>query len=131
MACITYGSESKGITWEADYLLRGKRVLIAYDNDAAGDQGASRWVAFGERVRVPDGAKDLTDYGKAGGDVAAWLRGLIGAGASVASTAGAPGAFAWDDDYLAAILAALGRQGYAPRITPAGGLVCEREAMNP
>jgi hypothetical protein len=77
VACVTYGSESKGITWEADYLLRGKRVLIAYDNDQAGDQGAARWAAFGERVHVPGGAKDLTDYAKGGGDVSAWLCSLI------------------------------------------------------
>jgi hypothetical protein len=42
---------------------------------------------------------------------------------------GAPGALAWGDDYLAAMLAMLGRNGYAPRITPAGGLVCEPEAV--
>jgi hypothetical protein len=103
-------------------------VLIAYDNDPAGDQGAARWAAFGERVRVPlaagdvpDGAKDLSDYSKAGGDLGAWLRLLI--------DDGVPGVFGWTDDYLAAVLDMLGRIGCEPRITPAGNIVAERERL--
>jgi Toprim-like len=75
MAAVTFGSESKRVTWECDYLLRGKRVFIAYDNDKAGDDGATKWAKLGERVRVPHG-KDLTEFAQAGGDVSAWLAGL-------------------------------------------------------
>lgn len=77
VACITFGGESVGVgeTWRN--MLQGVRsVLVAYDVDQAGDQGAFRaWFKAHKsvrRVKVPQG-KDLTDYMQAGGNVAEWL----------------------------------------------------------
>lgn len=72
VACVTYGSEGKKASWELDYLLRGKPVFVAFDNDDAGDNYAKAWAAIGTRVRVPSG-KDITDYWRAGGDLGAWI----------------------------------------------------------
>ena len=109
---MTFGSETKRVTWEADYLLRDKRVLIAYDNDQAGDNGAMQWAHYGERVRVPSG-KDITEYAQGGGDVAAWL----------ASITGAPD---YSSDLETAILEWLECKDYQPIFNDQGHIVAIR-----
>ena len=63
------------------YLLGAQRILVAYDNDEAGDKGAGRWAAAFpgrvRRVRVPSGT-DVTDFWQAGGDVRSWVTYQVG-----------------------------------------------------
>ena len=89
---VTPGSETVAPHWEIEYVLRGKHVLIAFDTDAAGNAGAAKWAALGQRLQVPHG-KDVTEFAQAGGDVRAWLA----------------QACAWDLD---AVVGALHRLGY-------------------
>jgi len=61
-----------------DYLLPMGRLLVAYDLDQAGQQGAyklTELTARARRVHVPalPGIKDITDFYTAGGNVRAWL----------------------------------------------------------
>ena len=112
VAVVTFGSETKRVTWEADYLLRGKRVLISYDNDQAGDTGAAQWVRHGERVRVPSG-KDVTEYAQGGGDVAAWL----------ASMTDVPD---YSSELETAILKWLESKGYTPTFNEQGHIVANQ-----
>jgi hypothetical protein len=61
------------------YLLPYERVLVAYDVDAAGNEGADKWswTKRYHRAYLPlsgqDGANDLTDYHLDGGHLWAWL----------------------------------------------------------
>jgi len=61
-------------------LLDGKQVILCLDNDEAGQEGRMRWL---ERLpaatvaTVPAG-NDITDYWKAGGDIAEWIGEHIG-----------------------------------------------------
>ena len=79
--CITLGSMSArlDVTLWAGYLLPIARLLVAYDVDAAGDQGAAHMTALtqrAQRIAVPalrGGDKDITDYHAAGGDLRIWL----------------------------------------------------------
>lgn len=75
VVCLTFGSETQRPTWEAVWLMRERRVFVAFDNDAAGASGAARWLAAIPRARIiaPD-AHDITDMARAGVDVGAWLR---------------------------------------------------------
>jgi hypothetical protein len=63
----------------AEYLLPLSRLLIAYDLDGAGNDGAAKLAGLTHRARlvnVPqlrEGDKDLTDYHKAGGNLREWL----------------------------------------------------------
>jgi len=72
----TLGSASRGIDPRAADALLGARVIFAlHDRDAEGERGAARLGALtgrAHRLSVP-GAKDGTDYWKAGGDLRAWL----------------------------------------------------------
>lgn len=76
VACVTFGGEGRRIVspW-LDALMLMSDVAVCMDTDEAGDKGAMHWleVPKARRVRVP-GAKDFTDFVKAGGDGAAWLR---------------------------------------------------------
>lgn len=57
------------------WLLPYKRVLAAFDTDAAGQEGAAWWAGLSRRVlpvRLPH-SKDLTEFHQAGGDLRAWL----------------------------------------------------------
>lgn len=57
------------------WLLPYKRILAAYDTDAAGRKGADNLASMSRRVqviRVPH-SKDLADFHAAGGDLRAWL----------------------------------------------------------
>lgn len=71
---VTFGSESKTPTWEARYLLRGRRVVIVYDADEAGEAGARRWCEYVPWAGIAKpAAHDLTDMARAGANVGAWL----------------------------------------------------------
>jgi len=65
------------------YLLKYERVLLAYDSDKAGNEGAAAWSWFGraERVRVPS-ENDLTDFHRAGGNIRDWVSMLLAVGDS-------------------------------------------------
>ena len=60
-------------------LRSARRVLLAYDADAAGENATHALSALSGRLRVvrPLGAKDLTAMHQAGGDLAAWLRAVV------------------------------------------------------
>lgn len=52
-----------------------ERLLLVFDNDAAGQKAAGHWLqmfAWAELLQVPTG-NDVTDYWRAGGDLAAWV----------------------------------------------------------
>ena len=74
-----------GATIEPDALaltmLQGKRVILAFDNDQAGIKGEQRLQELipGAEIadKLPQG-KDATDYYRAGGDLGAWLKGIVG-----------------------------------------------------
>lgn len=113
----TFGSESKRPHPRWLNMLRGAAsVYIAFDNDHAGDLGAVLWAQLPQarRARVPAG-KDVTDFYKSGGDVAAWLEAITG----ISST-----------EYLmreeGLILAFLERVGYQATYSEAGHIVANR-----
>lgn len=74
---VTLGSASARLpdAW-VPYLLGVKRLLIAYDTDAAGNEGASAWQELSAHsLRIlPLTGKDITDFYLAGGDLRAWIR---------------------------------------------------------
>ena len=75
VVCLTFGSETNRPTWEAVWLMRERRVFIAFDNDTAGASGAAKWLEAIPRARViAPSAHDVTDMARAGVDVGAWLR---------------------------------------------------------
>jgi len=61
VAVVTWGSAANPPNGWADALLEGRRVLLIFDADAAGQQAAERWAVLGERITLPDG-KDISDY---------------------------------------------------------------------
>ncbi len=77
----TLGSASKDLdlrAW-AGYLLPISPLILAYDDDTAGSEGAAKLAGLTARAKsasVPalrPGDKDLTDFHMAGGDLRAWL----------------------------------------------------------
>ena len=65
------------------YLLDVQKLLVAYDTDAAGAEGAARWESLcphAQRI-VPLAGKDVTDFYLAGGDLRAWLQFALAADA--------------------------------------------------
>jgi hypothetical protein len=63
------------------FLIRARRLLVAYDSDAAGQAGARRLMAASPGlpwvpVRLP--AKDVTTFHQAGGDIRAWVQDALG-----------------------------------------------------
>jgi len=73
----TLGSASARLpdAW-VPYLLGVQRLLLAYDTDTAGAEGAATWEAFTPRVQrlLPLAGKDVTDFYLAGGDLRAWVQ---------------------------------------------------------
>jgi DNA primase len=58
------------------YLLGVQRLLVAYDTDAAGAEGAARWESIcphAQRI-VPLAGKDVTDFYLAAGNLRAWVQ---------------------------------------------------------
>ena len=74
---VTLGSASARLpdAW-VPHLLGVKRLLIAYDTDTAGSEGASAWRALSVKAQrlIPLAGKDITDFHLAGGDLRAWIR---------------------------------------------------------
>lgn len=57
------------------YLMQASELLVAFDVDQAGDEGAAAWTRATGRARravVPEG-RDVTEFWQAGGDVRAWV----------------------------------------------------------
>lgn len=75
VGAVTLGSASGGPSPEVLWALRdARRVLVAYDADKPGQQGAARWLDKSPRARLlQPPAKDVTEYHQAGGDVRAWI----------------------------------------------------------
>lgn len=61
VAVVTWGSASIAPNGWAESLLEGRRVLLVFDADAAGQQAAAKWEVLGKRVLLPAG-KDIGDY---------------------------------------------------------------------
>jgi DNA primase len=74
---VTLGSAAARLpdAW-VPYLLGVQRLLVAYDTDAVGAQGAARWESVSPRAQriVPLSGKDVTDFYLAGGGLRAWVR---------------------------------------------------------
>jgi len=91
---VALAGASRGIPgrWLAR-LLGYPRILAALDADGAGIQNAARLMALSERVtpaRIPEG-NDPTEYYQRGGDLRAWVGGLVGdTGAATATGARFP-----------------------------------------
>jgi len=59
-------------------LLPYRRILVVYDRDAAGQQGAQYWRALSRRVEaVEPPAEDLGAFVQQGGDLRAWLQEVL------------------------------------------------------
>ena len=62
-------------TWGA-YLIGLQSILISYDSDRAGQNGAEWLVQLSEKVRLaplPEGEKDLNAFHQSGGDLMEWI----------------------------------------------------------
>jgi hypothetical protein len=74
---VTLGSAAARLpdAW-VPYLLGMRRLLVAYDTDAAGAEGAAMWESVSPRTQriVSQAGKDLTDFYLAGGDLRAWVQ---------------------------------------------------------
>ena len=77
LGVVTLGSAAARLpdTW-VPYLLGVRRLLVAYDTDTAGAEGAAMWQAVAPCMQrlLPLAGKDVTDFHLAGGDLRAWVR---------------------------------------------------------
>jgi DNA primase len=77
----TYGAAtSRDLDTWLPYLVNAKTLLIATDNDAAGEEAWAWWAEKtrrASRALPPGGVKDLTDAHLAGNDLRAWVEGLL------------------------------------------------------
>jgi DNA primase len=82
VAAVTMGSANTlpGVAF-LKYFAAVRRVFLVMDNDSAGQAGLERWrnlLGWAERMPpLPGRAKDITDYWKAGGDLAAWVEAAV------------------------------------------------------
>lgn len=66
-------------TW-GPYLMALRSILVTYDADPAGQNGAAWLMQLSDRVRLsplPEGVKDINAYHQQGGDLRAWARGYV------------------------------------------------------
>jgi hypothetical protein len=78
---FTLGSASAPLPAQAiPHLLPLRRILVAYDADRAGEQGAAKLGAVSRRcVRItPPVGKDIGDFWRSGGNVRSWIAAEIG-----------------------------------------------------
>lgn len=79
---VTLGSAAARLpdAW-VPHLLGVQRLLVAYDTDAAGAEGAAMWESISAHAQrlVPLAGKDVTDFYLAGGDLRAWVQLAIAA----------------------------------------------------
>jgi len=73
----TMGSASGDLDlsqWGAS-LVHARRLLLAYDSDQAGANGAQRMAAMTQRARriIPPMGKDVTEFWQAGGNLKEWI----------------------------------------------------------
>lgn len=61
VAVVTWGSASIAPNGWAESLLEGRRVLLVFDADSAGQQAAAKWEVLGKRITLPAG-KDIGDF---------------------------------------------------------------------
>jgi hypothetical protein len=91
VACVTPGGESYTPTFENVTMLRGRRVLIAFDADDTGTAGALRWKQHlpGATIAKPEEGKDLTDWARAKTPaiLTVWLEDWLAAGQDETLTA--------------------------------------------
>jgi hypothetical protein len=120
VACVTFGTECLNPATRWLVALRNvERLLVAYDNDAEGERGAAKWLlakAGAQRVYVPgaqpSGPKfDVTDYWRSGGDLRAWLVGVVGSS---------------DEVLLESVLDWGRAKGYEPTVRSDGHVVMAR-----
>jgi len=60
-------------------LITSPLILVAYDADSAGQEGADFWqgaTARVHRVPIPSG-NDITEFHQRGGDISTWIRGQL------------------------------------------------------
>lgn len=79
----TLGSATQSLdalTWGV-YLMGLKKILVAYDNDLAGNKGSENLLRLGakfKRINLPEGVwKDINDYHAHGENVREWLEQAI------------------------------------------------------
>ncbi len=74
---VTVGSASNSISDRWRSQLDQSPIMLATDNDTAGNKARDRLTEQFPSARIapalPDGIKDVTDYWKAGGDVRQWV----------------------------------------------------------
>jgi hypothetical protein len=78
VAVVTMGSAGSlpGPAWKY-YFAAARQILLLLDNDEAGRDSLARWQALfpaARAVQLPDSSKDVTDFRRAGGNLAEWVK---------------------------------------------------------